>query len=570
VGGLLKPGRIATFAVGVAISLLALGVPSAGAATIDVDTTADESSAANTTCSLREAVTSATTNSNLGEPDCEQGDAGINDTISLDPGTYTLTGAAGDDANVSGDLDFVGDGNIIFLSGTADVNGVPTTTIDANNVDRIIDIQLDAADPVGLFMSKVTLRNGNVGPGLDGGAVRIQDPDVFFQTNMVKVLNSDAGHYGGGIHFNGGDEDSTVNILQTELAGNTAGSEGGGLWVDQDYDGDFNVQHSSLTGNSADMGGAIYLQTRPDVVVGVDGVELRLLNSTLSGNTASQAGGAISFDAANSGTLLVNFSTIADNTSTPAGSGGGIATLGGQQDEQFVYIGQSIVANNKAGGASSNCAGPGNFQSAGYNIESTDSCGFDTTPPTTDLVNTNPQLAPLSAYPASALAPFGGAPPPGQLTTKTRALYVGSPAIDRIPRDPDSCVSAQSHDQRFVLRPAAPAGLCDVGAFEGSIPKPAAGPIVKCSGKKATKVGTAAKNKIVGTKKADVIAGLGGNDTIKGKGGKDIICGGGGKDKLIGGKGRDKLFGQAGRDILRGGPGRDKLKGGPGRDRQFQ
>ena len=92
----------------------------------------------------------------------------------------------------------------------------------------------------------------------------------------------------------------------------------------------------------------------------------------------------------------------------------------------------------------------------------------------------------------------------------------------------------------------------------------------KCAGKKATKVGTKGKNKIIGTKKADVIAGLGGNDTIKGKGGNDIICGGAGKDTLIGGKGKDKLLGGKGNDTLKGGPGKDKLKGGPGNDIQRQ
>jgi CSLREA domain-containing protein len=557
VGGLLKPGRIATFAAAVAISLLALGVPSAGAANIDVDTTADESTD-NSTCSLREAVTSATTNSNAAELDCEQGSSSGPDAIELDPGTYTLTGAANDDANASGDLDIVGDGFALFITGTADANGVPTTTIDANNVDRILDLQVDASDPVSVSVFRVTLRNGNVTG--DGGAVRIQDPDAIFGTNVAKVLNSDAGHYGGALYFDGGDADSVIALNQTEIAGNTAGSEGGGLWVDQHYDGDFVVRESSLTGNSADMGGGIYLGTRLTL-----SVQLDMRNSTVSNNTASQAGGGVAFDLDDSGNFFANFSTIANNTSTPAGSGGGIYT----SDTQFVYIGQSIVAGNTAGGAPSNCVGPGNFQSQGYNIESTNSCGFSSG--SNDLVNTDPMLAPLNANPASAsVGLFGGPPPPGQLTTKTRALYVGSPAINRIPRTPtDKCSTAQGHDQRFVLRPAAPNGLCDVGAFEGSIPRPVVTK-VKCAGKTATKVGTNGKNKIVGTKKADVIAGLAGNDTIKGKGGKDIICGGKGKDKLSGGKGRDKLFGQAGRDILRGGPGRDKLKGGPGRDRQIQ
>jgi uncharacterized delta-60 repeat protein len=89
----------------------------------------------------------------------------------------------------------------------------------------------------------------------------------------------------------------------------------------------------------------------------------------------------------------------------------------------------------------------------------------------------------------------------------------------------------------------------------------------KCAGKKATIIGTNAKDKLKGTKKRDVIAGLGGKDTLKGLKGNDILCGGKGKDKLLGGPGNDKLLGQQGKDFLKGGPGKkDKLNGGPGKD----
>jgi uncharacterized delta-60 repeat protein len=87
----------------------------------------------------------------------------------------------------------------------------------------------------------------------------------------------------------------------------------------------------------------------------------------------------------------------------------------------------------------------------------------------------------------------------------------------------------------------------------------------KCAGRKATIIGTNAKDKLKGTKKRDVIAALGGKDTVKGLKGNDLICGGKGKDKLLGGPGKDKLLGQQGNDTLLGGPGKDKLKGGPGK-----
>jgi uncharacterized delta-60 repeat protein len=113
-------------------------------------------------------------------------------------------------------------------------------------------------------------------------------------------------------------------------------------------------------------------------------------------------------------------------------------------------------------------------------------------------------------------------------------------------------------------------GALDLAAarLEGD-PAGAAAKNAKCAGKKATIIGTNAKDKLKGTKKRDVIAGLGGKDTIKGLKGNDLICGGKAKDRLFGGPGNDKLLGQQGRDFLKGGPGKkDKLNGGAGRDVQ--
>ncbi len=556
-GGDLRTGGIVAIAAAAALVILAVWAPLAGATDIHVDILTDESTN-NTTCSLREAITSAVTDDNSAEDDCELGSAAESDDVLLDPGTYTLTAA----------LDFTeADGQRIHVDGETDANGVPTTTIDANNAGRIMDLQADGANPMDVFLHNLILTHGKVTSTStgDGGAVRIQDPDAFFGMENGKILDSDAGHHGGAISWSGADENAEFQIEGVEFSGNTAGvsentpgGEGGALWLDMNYDGSAHVARSTFTGNSSDEGGAVYLMTRADVQSGPDGIWLKVTNSTFTGNTASEAGGAFGFDAANSATLFINFSTIADNTSTPAGSGGGISTTAGQQDDQFVFIGQSILAGNKAGTAPSNCAGPGNIQSAGYNVSDSSGCGFSTG--NNDLLNTDPLLAPLAVNPG------------GEVTTRTRGLFDGSPALNRIPvanctaaipdGDPDPV------DQRNVIRPVGT--NCDVGAFEGSLgPRPGP-PNAKCGGKAATIVGTNGKNTLVGTNKADVIAGLGGNDTIKGKGGKDIICGGKGKDKLIGGKGRDKLFGQAGRDILRGGPGRDKLKGGPGRDKQIQ
>src|SRR5258708_6892186 len=59
--------------------------------------------------------------------------AAAGDTIVIPPATIVLTGAAGDDANASGDLD-------IKQSVTIVGSGPTLTVIDAQGVDRVIDV----------------------------------------------------------------------------------------------------------------------------------------------------------------------------------------------------------------------------------------------------------------------------------------------------------------------------------------------------------------------------------------------------------------------------------------------
>jgi uncharacterized delta-60 repeat protein len=93
------------------------------------------------------------------------------------------------------------------------------------------------------------------------------------------------------------------------------------------------------------------------------------------------------------------------------------------------------------------------------------------------------------------------------------------------------------------------------------------GPTVpRCSGKRATIVGTNRSERLKGTRRADVIVALGGNDKIAGGRGNDVICAGDGNDSIDGGDGSDRLYGQNGKDKLGGAGGNDSLSGGGGND----
>ena len=158
-----------------------------------------------------------------------------------------------------------------------------------------------------------------------------------------------------------------------------------------------------------------------------------VLNSTITGNLARRGGGI----AANRPMIIRN-STIADNT---ASQGGGIFFL--DLDGDF-NIRNSIVANNidndLTDSATPNCSHHLDVAGVltGTTLSNDDSCGTGL-----GMIIANPMLAPLAS---------NGGP------TMTRALLVGSPAID------GGTVCSEATDQRYVARPQG--ATCDIGAFE--------------------------------------------------------------------------------------------------------
>jgi len=435
--------KVASFA---ALALCGLALPStAGAAIITVNSTADNKTD-DQLCTLREAVDAANTNapvSPTGGNDCPAGEGTGEDSIILENKTYTLTGAAGDDSNNSGDLDVAYGGNPVNFIGTTDINEIPTTTIDGAGADRIFDVRPDAAN-VSFFAQALNLNDGAVGGNEGGGAIRVADHDAHFGLSTSRVNQNDAGGDGGGIFFPDASNGYVFDISQVQFSQNNADDEGGGIWIDTPQDANATVELSSFIGNTAGVGGGAYVRS-----TGSDGAQpvLQFENSTLTFNSARQGGGAVAFDFGQAGTVWFRASTVAYNSADALGGGGGVLT---NDTDQFVlFQGGTIMAGNAAAGVHSNCAGPGQFDSLGYNLDSQHSCGMGET---TDQVDTNPQLG------------MSRINPPGKQTTETMAPFIGSPVIDKIPVG--DCGAASGHDQRLVARPANL--FCDIGAFEGS------------------------------------------------------------------------------------------------------
>jgi CSLREA domain-containing protein len=418
----LAPRRI------LAVSLVVLFPVGAHAAAFTVTSTADVVDAApgdgvcataGNVCTLRAAIQEA--NVLTGGPH----------TIVLPAGTYTLTiPGKGEDAAATGDLD-------ITASMTISGSGAATTIIDANNIDRVLDIM---ARSVTVTLSGVTITRGEPDrvPSTGGGGIRnagtltLNDSIVsgniiigILNTGTLTLNNSTVTGTGGGagIYNDGG----TLTLNNSNVSGNNDGGIRGA------WGGTVTLNNSTVSGNIAhgNVGGGIYY----DCGAGT----LTLNNSTVSGNSAFSYGGGIVTNA--SCIVTLNHSTVSGNR---AGYGGGIV-----QDPRSapatIRLKNSIVANN-TGSFAPNCYGT--MTSLGYNIAGDASCALAGVG---DRNGIDPLLGPL--------ADNGG-------PTQTHAPLTGSPAIDAVPLA--DCTTASgavlATDQRGVARPQA--ASCDIGSVE--------------------------------------------------------------------------------------------------------
>ncbi|GAB2691825.1 hypothetical protein GCM10027194_27830 [Thalassiella azotivora] len=221
-------------------------------------------------------------------------------------------------------------------------------------------------------------------------------------------------------------EGASLRLVDSTVSGNTSGWAGGGVYA---FLGSTTVvERSTLSGNTAaDVGGGLRSLGTTSVV-----------NSTVSGNTATawHGGGIFHTD----GALTVSSSTVVGNVA-PAGTASGlvVASFGAPAD---LTLSSSIVEG--VGGAVA-CAvegGAATLTSTGSNVVGDASCA----PVDGDLTGTSAGVGPLADH---------GGPTP------THALPPGSPAVDA--GDPARCPPV---DQRG--RPRAD-GACDTGSYERGV-----------------------------------------------------------------------------------------------------
>ncbi len=382
-----------------------------------VDSLADNNTAGDGLCTLREAIESA---NNAGNGDCGA-DSTADDTITFSvSGTITLSSTL--PAIVSG-------------QGALTVDGGGNITISGNNSVQVFYVNAGAA----LTLQNLTVANGRT--TTDGGGV--------YNAGTLTVSNStfsgNRAHYGGGIY------NASTLMVNNSTVSNNGAAHGGGVY----NAGTLTVSNSTVSGNSANYGGG-----------GIDNLygTLTVSNSTFSSNQTYENGGGINNVY---GTITVSNSTFSGNAAR-YGNGGGIQNDGrltvinstfsrnsadypggSIHNRGTLTLHNTIIANSSYGGE---CVGT--VSSAQNNlIEGTGNraCGL------TDGVNGNiigfdPDLGTLTGSPAYL------------------PLNAGSLAIDA--GDNALCAAApvSNQSQNGATRPQDGNGdssaICDIGSYE--------------------------------------------------------------------------------------------------------
>ncbi len=236
-------------------------------------------------------------------------------------GTVTLTGASGEDANASGDLDITDD---LTINGY----GPSKTIIDANSLDRVFHVP----SVVTVVLNDLTVRNGNVSGA--GGGINISVSNANISFNNLHIRNNASTGNGGGYFVA---DNTLLTINNSTISNNTSNATGGG---------------------------------------GAGPGDHRIYNSTISGNNSTSQGGGVAMGFVGTGNIIN--STIVSNTDTSINGGGGIATWGS------FTVTNSILAYNSPDNCT-NLNFTVQPISNGYNISSDTSCAFSNTGDQTNM-----------------------------------------------------------------------------------------------------------------------------------------------------------------------------------------
>jgi hypothetical protein len=567
--------RNAKLAAGGAALGAAVLAPAAGAATFQVTSLGDTQIISPPTpctddladCTLDEAVLEANETSG---GDVVTFASGLTGTIELGQEIEIYNDAVAIQGPGADQITVDGNGDRIFYAFAMDEPGTPVSisglTLTGGDAgsgaggavrtgysgDEVPDLTLSS-----MVVTGNTAEQGGGGVAPDGGSLTVRDSS--FTNNVAGDPSVNGSNGGGAIHFYHADD---LLIERSTFSNNAA------VYDDDGYGGaaviyttgDVTIVGSSFVGNRAtDGGGALHFWSQTGAV--------NIQNSTFSGNVADTGasgedfcctgGGAINFydDDDQEPPRRVLNSTITGNS---AATGGGVSHYLDDEDGDSgnpVEISSTIVAGNTA-----STGGPdlsdltveppgrtGAFEIGFSLIGSTAGANVVETPAGSNLVGLDPLLGPLQS---------NGGPTPTHLPSGD------SPVLDK------GIANGLATDQRGLARTGDLGAIANAPGADGTDIGAVERQVADCSGTAALKIdGTDGDDSLTGSNGPDAISALGGNDSASAAGGNDCATGGGGNDRLKGGGGKDRLKGDAGKDKVNGGGGKDKLSGGGGKDR---
>jgi hypothetical protein len=328
--------------------------------------------------------------------------------------------------------------------------GADKLTINAGGLSRVFYVN----SGVEATISGMTI-TGGLSTGGGGGIYNNGDLTL----DSVVVSGNETNTYGGGVYVSGTGallvKDSTFDdnhaVGTTGNAGHGAigGTFKSGLSLQISNSTFSNNSASSVSGASA--GGAIGIYGLTSTTA------FEIANSTFSGNSAAVAG-AIQLNSASGMSGSIVNSTIAYNSAT-AGAAGGIYNA-----NATVTLHNSILAVNTAsnttyhdaGGVSLSAGGVSSYNIIGQVGASGLSDGVAGNQVGTLVDRIDPLLAPLGEY--------GG-------KTKTHALKVGSPALDKGKGSLTDLYDQRGFNREFDLTDVANGGdgYRDIGAYEAGV-----------------------------------------------------------------------------------------------------
>ena len=264
-------------------------------------------------------------------------------------GNENITGVTVTDPNPSVPLSFIRkDGGAVFMNdakGVAVITGGTIGNCTANNGGAIYmaggSFTLSGTGQLGTNHAKESGGSVFVGGGTVqiGGGVELKDEKGAIITSVedapdawkCAIRTSDAAKNGGGVYVVGtpGQEGATVIVKGGEIHSNTAGENGGGMYIDQ---GKVDLFGGSIHDNRATKdGGGVY-------VAG----DVHMLNGSVTENKAVNGGGFCVID----GTVLMYGGSIDHNTAVE--NGGAMHISSTTDKEPVVDIFSGTVSYNEA------------------------------------------------------------------------------------------------------------------------------------------------------------------------------------------------------------------------------